>query len=112
MACPGAPASLGRVDPEVSPEQARAAVAEGARLVDVRTDAEWDELRIAGAEHVRLDELQGRAGDLADAPVVFYCRTGERSAMAAEAFRAADRDAATMAGGIEAWQDAGLPVET
>jgi rhodanese-related sulfurtransferase len=42
--------------------------------------------------------------------VVFYCRVGARSAMAADAFRNAGFDAHTLAGGLLAWVDAGLPL--
>ncbi len=103
---------MGAVEPELTPQEAQDAVADGARLVDVRTDTEWDERRIAGAEHVRLDELQAKAGELGDGPIVFYCKSGDRSSMAAEAFRADERDAATLVGGLDAWEAAGLPVET
>jgi rhodanese-related sulfurtransferase len=43
--------------------------------------------------------------------VVFQCRVGNRSAFATEAFRNAGFEAFNMAGGIEAWRAAGLPLE-
>ena len=43
--------------------------------------------------------------------MVFYCRSGNRSAMAAEAFREAGYDAHNLAGGITAWVDARTPLE-
>jgi len=43
--------------------------------------------------------------------VVFQCRVGNRSAFATEAFRNAGYDAYNLAGGIEAWREAGLPLE-
>ena len=52
------------------------------------------------------------AGNLDRArPVVFYCRSGERSQMAVEAFRASGWDAYAMTGGLLAWAEAGLPLE-
>ena len=42
--------------------------------------------------------------------VVFYCRSGGRSAMATEAFTQAGYDAHNMAGGMLAWASAGLPI--
>ena len=44
-------------------------------------------------------------------PVVFYCRVGARSAMAAEAFAASGWDAYNLSGGIVSWVVAGLPIE-
>jgi rhodanese-related sulfurtransferase len=98
------------MDAEITPEQA--AQRGDATLVDVRRPDEWAEGRIPGARHIPLEELQGRAGEVPDGPVVFYCRVGDRSEMAAAAFRDAGRDAASLSGGIEAWRSAGHPVET
>lgn len=97
------------MEPEVTPEQAAAG---GATLVDVRTDAEWARGRLPGAVHIPLPELQERAAEVPDGPVVFYCRTGDRSTMAAQAFRASGREAATLRGGLEGWEAAGLPTDT
>ncbi|HEX2086463.1 MAG TPA: rhodanese-like domain-containing protein [Solirubrobacteraceae bacterium] len=97
---------------DVSPRAAEALVREGARLVDVR---EADELvadgRIPGAEHVPLGTLAERAGDLAGETVVFVCRSGARSGMAADALRASGFEAYNVDGGILAWERDGLPVE-
>jgi rhodanese-related sulfurtransferase len=98
------------VGQELSPAQV--AELEGAQLVDVRTDAEWDAGRIAGARHVPLEQVGAVAAELdADRPIVFYCRVGERSALAAEAFRGAGYDAYTMGGGLVAWAGEGRPLE-
>ena len=43
--------------------------------------------------------------------MVFYCRVGGRSAMAANAFRRAGYDAYTMTGGLVEWEARGLPLE-
>jgi rhodanese-related sulfurtransferase len=83
-----------------------------AQLVDVRTPAEYETSRLEGALHIPLDELQAAADNLDRArPVVFYCRSGERSQMAVEAFRASGWDAYAMSGGLLAWAEAGLPLE-
>jgi rhodanese-related sulfurtransferase len=85
---------------------------EGWALVDVRTAEERAETRIAGDRHIPLEELTERGPELADeGVVVFYCRVGNRSAMAAEAFRASGLEAHHLAGGIEGWEAEGLPVE-
>jgi len=84
----------------------------GAQLVDVRTDEEWAAGRVPGARHVPLDALGTAAEQLdPERPVVFYCRVGERSAMAAEAFKASGWDAYTVEGGLLAWAEQGLPLE-
>jgi rhodanese-related sulfurtransferase len=81
-------------------------------LIDVRQPDEWEAGRIGGARHVVLEELPSRADSIArDRPVVFCCRSGNRSAMAADAFKLAGYDAHNMAGGMLAWQAAGLPLE-
>jgi rhodanese-related sulfurtransferase len=83
-----------------------------AQLVDVRTPAEYEASRIEGARHITLDELETSAGQLdKQRPLVFYCRTGERSAMAADAFRASGWDAYSVGGGLVAWAEQGLPLE-
>jgi rhodanese-related sulfurtransferase len=98
---------------EVTPEQAEQAVAEGkARVIDVREGYEWAAGRIAGAEHIELERLASRSDDLPkDVTLIFQCRLGARSAMAAEAFRGAGFDAWSMAGGLERWAQEGRPLE-
>ena len=97
---------------EVTREEARRLVEEGAQLVDVRADHEWEAGRIPGAKHVPLAELNERTGEIAqDRPVVLYCRGGTRSSMATEALAAAGYDAAKLTGGIVGWEEEGLPLE-
>ena len=83
------------------------------QLIDVRTLEEREAGRIRDdTAHIPFEELQSRAGELdRDAPVVFYCRSGDRSGSAAEAFEASGFNASSLAGGIVAWQDAGKPIE-
>ena len=103
---------MGSETPALAPEEVRKLMADGAQLVDVRADHEWEAGRIVGAEHVELDELSGRAGEVdRERPVVFYCRGDNRSDMAAIAFAEDGYEAAALAGGIQAWVDAGLPIE-
>ena len=83
------------------------------QLVDVRTPEERGAGRIADdTAHIPFDELPARAAELdSDRPVVFYCRSGARSLVAADAFEASGYDAASLAGGILAWAESGRPVE-
>ena len=95
---------------EVDAQQADELRRAGARVVDVRRDDEWAAGHIEGAEHVPLDQLAARADELGEGPIVFYCAVGERSLMAAQALIGAGRDAVSLAGGIGAWENAGLPI--
>jgi rhodanese-related sulfurtransferase len=82
------------------------------QLVDVREIDEHEAGRIAGDRLIVLGELSGRAEEIErDQPVVFYCRSGARSAMAAEAFAGAGFAAHNLAGGLLGWSAAGLPLE-
>ncbi|HVY77860.1 MAG TPA: rhodanese-like domain-containing protein [Solirubrobacterales bacterium] len=97
---------------EVTREEARKLVEEGAQLVDVRADHEWEMGRIEGATHLPLAELAERVEEIEkDRPVVFYCRGGNRSTMATEALAAEGYDAAKLSEGIVGWAGAGLPLE-
>ena len=97
---------------EVSREEARKLLDDGAQLVDVRADHEWEAGRIAGASHIPLDELAQRAGEIdKERPVVLYCRGGNRSSMATAALAEAGYDAAKLSEGITGWEEEGLPLE-
>ena len=97
--------------PEIEIEIARAAelLAQGATVVDVRETYEREAGYVEGTRHIELERLASAAPTIdRDRPVVFYCRAGVRSAMAASAFRSAGYDAYTMTGGIQAWVGAGM----
>lgn len=97
---------------EVSREEARKLIDEGAQLVDVRADHEWEAGRIAGAKHVPLPELPNRTGEIdKERPVVVYCRGGNRSSMAAAALTDAGYDAVKLTEGIVGWAGEDLPLE-
>ena len=82
------------------------------QLIDVREPYEHEAGRIAGARHIELERLASQAETIdRDTPVVFYCRLGARSGMAANAFRRAGWDAHSMDGGLEEWAGRGLPLE-
>lgn len=77
------------------------------RLVDVREAAEWELVRLPGAEWRPLSELPSWIEELAaraDAPLVIYCHHGVRSARVCGALRARGSTAAwNLAGGIDRW---------
>ena len=87
-------------------------IASGGRVIDVRQSYEFDAARIPGAEQIGLQELAGRRDEInKDEPTVFYCRVGNRSAMAATSFVDAGYDVTSLAGGIAAWIEEGHEIE-
>jgi rhodanese-related sulfurtransferase len=88
----------------VTPDRAAALIEGGATLIDVRRHYEYEGGHLPGAANVEMNELPGRSSEIPrDAAVLFYCRTGNRSSMAVDAFREAGYEAHNPAGGIEAW---------
>lgn len=97
---------------EISRAEARRMLDEGAQLVDVRADHEWEAGRIAGARHLPLPELPQRTEEIdRDRPVVVYCRGGNRSSMATAALNDAGFEAVKLSEGIVGWSEEELPLE-
>jgi rhodanese-related sulfurtransferase len=98
---------------DYSPQQVSELLATGEiQLVDVRQPHEHEAGRIAGGRLLELDRLSAQADTIdRGTPVVFYCRSGGRSAMATAAFAEAGFDAHNMTGGLLEWDAAGLPLE-
>ena len=72
---------------EVTPEQADEHIAQGALLIDVRDQSEFDAGHLPGARLLPRDTLPERIGDLVTdkhAPIVCYCGGGNRGALAAD----------------------------
>jgi rhodanese-related sulfurtransferase len=81
------------------------------QVIDVREPYERDAGSIADTRHVGMNELPAAAASVQrDQPVVFYCRVGSRSLMAAQAFRASGFDAYSLRGGLVRWVDEGHPL--
>jgi len=98
---------------DYSPQEVSRLQADGEiQLIDVREPHEHEAGRIAGDRLIELSRLSSEAATIdRDKPVVFYCRSGARSAMATQAFAEAGYDAHNMAGGLLDWDAAGLPLE-
>jgi rhodanese-related sulfurtransferase len=98
---------------DYTPQQVAELLGQGhVQLIDVRQPHEHEAGRIAGDRLIELGDLAANVETIArDRPVVFYCRSGSRSGMAAQAFRQAGFDAHNMVGGLLDWQAAGLPME-
>lgn len=81
------------------------------QVIDVREPYEREAGHIGGSRHIPLVELSARAQEIErERPVVFYCRVGARSEMAAQAFRAAGVQALSMTGGLMRWSSENLPL--
>lgn len=100
--------------PEITPAWV-AQHAREVRLVDVRESDEYDGPlgHVGGAELVPLATLGARAASWdREVPVVTICRSGGRSAKAANQLLAMGFGAvASMRGGMVAWNEQSLPVE-
>ena len=105
-------ASLEHLQEDLSPEEVKRLVDAGdADLIDVREPYEHEAGRIEGDRHVEIPQLTAAAQELdPERPVVFYCRSGARSAMATQAFRASGFQAYNLTGGLAAWVAQGLPI--
>jgi rhodanese-related sulfurtransferase len=82
------------------------------QLIDVRELYEREAGHIEGSRHIALVDLSAQAATSIDRgrPVVFYCRVGGRSEMAAQALRASGFEAYTMTGGLMRWASEGRPL--
>jgi rhodanese-related sulfurtransferase len=96
--------------PSVQPGEVAARVAEGWMLLDVRTDDEWADGRIAGSVHIPMDELMQRLDEV-DNRVVCVCAVGARSARVAQFLNGRGHEAVNLDGGLYAWASSGLPIE-
>lgn len=99
---------------EISVADARARMAAGARLVDVREDDEWAVGHAAGAEHLGKGvierDIETRVPDPAT-ELLLYCGGGFRSALAADALqRMGYTNVYSVAGGWRGWHAAGAPI--
>jgi len=83
------------------------------QLIDVREQEEWNEGRIAGSRLIPMSEFAERVCEIdPEVPIVTVCRVGARSLFVAEALQEAGfPEVKSLAGGLNAWIAAGLPVE-
>lgn len=100
---------------EISVNDARTEVENGhAMLIDVREASDWQSGHAAGARHrsrgtIEL-EIEDDAPDLGQ-PIICYCGGGSRSALVADSLQKMGyTNVKSMAGGMGAWKEAGLPI--
>lgn len=86
---------------------------QGALILDVRTQEEWNAGHIPGATLIPLDELSSRVDELPkNMDIVVVCRSGNRSATARDILLTAGFSSVTsMDGGVNQWAAAGFPME-
>jgi len=101
----------------LSPAQAVMLVnRQNALLLDVRDTDEFQATNIVGARNIPLSELETRINELSKyraKPVVTVCATGNRSGRAVDLLRKAGFEQVyNLAGGLNAWRDAGQPLST
>ena len=95
----------------VNVEEAQALINEGALLLDVREDAEWEAGHAPGALHVSLSEVPDHVADLAsDRVIVCVCRSGARSARAANFLLENGFQAVNLEGGMISWHTDGAAI--
>jgi rhodanese-related sulfurtransferase len=83
------------------------------RLLDVRSAAEYEGQHVAGSVHHPLDSLAPAqwAAQKGDLPLYIFCQSGGRAGRAASLLAKEGVACSVVAGGLEAWLAAGLPVE-
>mgnify|MGYP002631996255 CR=1 FL=1 len=97
---------------KIEAKELKQAMAEGrVKLLDVRTPAEFGEIHIEGSELMPLDRLVADHLKGTDKDCVIVCRTGKRATQAKEKLAAAGCERLlVLEGGVQAWEQAGLPV--
>lgn len=96
--------------PLISPREASARNAEGAKLIDIRDADEYAREHIPAAQSMPLDTLPGGLKTHAGETVIFHCQSGARTSGNADrlAQAAAPAQALVVEGGIQGWKQAGL----
>ena len=100
---------------EIPVAEALERVANGAMLIDVREENEWDAEHAAGAEHIGRGVIERdivRKHPAKTEELILYCGGGYRSALAADNLQKMGyTNVYSMIGGWTAWKEAGAPVE-
>jgi rhodanese-related sulfurtransferase len=94
----------------LSPQEAFQHMKGQAKLVDVRTPAEFGQIHAEGALNIPMDRLDPGNLPEGEDPVILICRSGQRASQCAARLAGLDRQILIVEGGTEAWSQAGLPV--
>jgi rhodanese-related sulfurtransferase len=94
----------------ITPADARARLKAGARLIDIRSPAEFAREHVPGSLNIPQEQLATAA--LPAGPLIFTCRSGARTGGCAHQIaERAGPDAVILGGGLAAWSAAGLAVD-
>ncbi|HUI90309.1 MAG TPA: rhodanese-like domain-containing protein [Anaerolineales bacterium] len=98
---------------EISPAQAYNKYQQGAFILDVRSQDEWNQFHIKGSTLIPLDQLPSRLSEVPkDQDVVVVCLTGHRSQSGTAILQQAGyTHVFCLSGGLTAWNAAGYPLE-
>ncbi len=95
------------------PGVSAAGVPDGAFVLDVREPDEWAAGHVPGAQHIPVGQLSARSPEIPRAAEVYViCRSGVRSARAAQALAGAGWQAFNVDDGMRGWHAAGRPMTT
>ena len=106
--------------PKISPDEAKALIAQGALVVDVRDGTEVANGKVKGAVHVQRGLIEFKADSAMpshdpafqkDRTVIVYCASGGRSALAGKTLKDMGFSDVRNLGGFKGWVDAGGEVE-
>lgn len=111
----GLPVAEGGSEPEmavqVSPMAAEDLITAGAMVIDVREGDEWSAGHVPHSVLIPMGEVEARVGEIqAGLPAVVVCRSGGRSNTIVQLLNSRGIDAVNLAGGMQAWEQTGLPV--
>ncbi len=85
-------------------QQAWVAIRDGALLVDVRSQSEYDSGHIEGAINIPHDRIKESAAEFGDDPersIVLYCRSGHRAGIATKSLQSLGFNRIINAGGYK-----------
>jgi len=94
---------------QLSPQALRDSTAAEARIVDVRSAAEFATGHIPGAINVPMEQVEARTADIGNGPLVIVCEAGARAAVVA-GWLTERQPVSVLTGGTAAWRRAGLPL--
>jgi rhodanese-related sulfurtransferase len=102
---------------EIHPKDAWQQMSGEVRVLDVRETSEFEAGRVPGAINIPRGVLEFRIGEVQefarkDVPIILYCRTGGRAALATLALNQIGySNVLSVSGGIMAWEQSGLPID-
>ena len=99
---------FGKKYESITATAAQEALANGALLVDVRSNGEWNAGHAPSATHLPVDKVRTQASLLPKSEqIITICRSGARSAQAAAALAELGYQVSSVKGGMHAWKRAG-----